>query len=95
MIKSFSDLPRDQLLAGYKTAFVPWETSSVRDQIMAQATETLSKWLEASLRTLHAEGVNSDDLQIVHRGGRTVIRVGGVDRFEFKMKFSYGACGDG
>ena len=90
MIKSFKDLPRDR----FKSEFVPWETFSVRDQIMAQATETLTKWLDASLKILHAEGINSDDLQIVHRGGRTVIRVAGVDRFEFKMKFSYGVCGD-
>jgi hypothetical protein len=39
---------------------------------------------------LHRERVNLDDIEIVHRGGRTVIRVCGADRFDFKLKITVG-----
>ena len=91
-VRSLQDLPKEKILANYKPVHKPWDITPVRDQIFQQASETLVKWLDASLRDLQREGVNQDDIQITHRGGRSLIRVNGVDRYEFKMKFSYGSC---
>jgi hypothetical protein len=73
--------------------FIDWNSRSVADIIVREATNTLTQWLDASLRELIRERVNENEVQVTTRGGRTVIRVSGVDRFEFKLKFTYGKAG--
>jgi len=97
-IKSFADLPKDsmiKLIEAYKETpqFVDWEPRDITRQVMDQAIGTLSTWLDARMADLIRERVNLDEVQIIHRGGRTTIRVRGVDRYEFKLKISYGSAG--
>jgi hypothetical protein len=57
-------------------------------RIIGEATETLQSWMTARLMLLNREKVSMEDITIVHQGNRTIIRVLGRDRFEFKIKCS-------
>jgi membrane protein required for beta-lactamase induction len=95
-LKSFADIPRDAVITKIEAAappkqWVDWspsDTSNLSFSIVKQATEALRTWLDARLDELRRERVAAEDIQVTHRGGRTVIRVAGVDRFEFKLKFT-------
>lgn len=88
--RSFHDMP----LARYPTEppapkatpFVNWDVGAMTVKIIGQATETLQSWLTARLMLLLREKVAMEDISIVNRGGRTIIRVLGTDRYEFKIK---------
>lgn len=105
-LKSFADIPRDALITRIDATpapkqFVPWTVTELPGHpiepyqvmsicIVRQATETLNKWLEARLRDLMREGVNQNEIAVQHQGSRTIIRVRGVDRYEFKLKIIMG-----
>lgn len=90
-IRSFADLPRSTIVNAVEVArppssFVNWDVGGMTLRIIAGATETLESWLRARLTLLLREKVAMEDISIVNRGGRTVIRVLGRDRYEFKIK---------
>jgi hypothetical protein len=89
-LKSFADIPRDAVKMKPRPR-VGWDPRALENlsvNILHGATEALRTWLDARLADLRREGVDPDVIQIAHRGGRTLIRVEGVDRFEFKLKFT-------
>lgn len=91
-IRSFADLPRAAInvvqAAPSPKPFVNWDVGAMALRIIGTATETLESWLTARLMLLLREKVAMEDISIVNRGGRTIIRVMGRDRYEFKIKCS-------
>lgn len=90
-IRSFADLPKAQIntVEAPKPPpkpFTNWDVGAMTLKIIADATETLESWLTARLTHLLREKVALEDISVVNRGGRTVIRVLGKDRYEFKIK---------
>lgn len=89
-LKSFADLPRDQIKT-VKPEWKDWgpiDAMRLSSNMINDATQALRTWLDARLEDLHRERVSLDDIQVSHRGGRTLILVNGVSRFEFKLKFT-------
>jgi hypothetical protein len=91
-IRSFADLPRAEIRTAEPSRparpHVNWDTGAMVMRIIGEATETLQSWMTARLMLLNREKVSMEDITIVHQGNRTIIRVLGRDRFEFKIKCS-------
>lgn len=92
-IRSFADMPvaainTVQSAPPTPRAFNNWDVGAMVVNIIGQATETLQSWMSARLAELHRQKVAMEDITIVNHGGRTIIRVLGKDRFEFKIKCS-------
>lgn len=87
-LKSLADLPR----AAFQPPppqWVEWEPDTARNlkkEMLNQATTTLRTWLDARIADLIRERVPRGSITVHQHGNRTVIRVAGVDRFEFKLK---------
>jgi len=93
-IKSFADIPKGDLVMVDVTLppkqWVKWAPGDMTRDILAETTKTLTQWLDARMVDLVRERVNLEDVQVVHHGNRTLIRINGKDRFEFKMKITMG-----
>jgi hypothetical protein len=90
MIKSFKDLPREGWFQPPAPQWVEWDGRDMAKQITEQAARTLTQWLDARMLDLIRERVTLEEVQVLHHGNRTIIRVGGKDRFEFKLKITMG-----
>lgn len=93
---SFADIPRDAVVTVLPTPpepkhWINWDPGAMAVQIIGAATETLQTWMIARMSELNRDKVAMEDISIVHKGGRTVIRVLGKDRYEFKVKCTMGA----
>jgi hypothetical protein len=90
--KSFADIPRDAVVTVEATPdpkmYVPWDATGMALTVLGKSTavDTLMNWLKARMSELNRQKVSMDDISVVHTGNRTVIRVLGKDRFEFKIK---------
>lgn len=90
--KSLADLPKAELVKAIETAkpWADWASRDITNSILNAVTDTLAYWLDARMMDLRRERVHREDISVVHRGGRTEIRVNGKVRFEFKIKITMG-----
>ena len=89
-IKSFAEMAKASSFTPPVPEWVEWAPQNMTKQILSDAVRTLNQSLEARLADLVRERVNLEDVQVVHHCNRTLIRVNGVDRFEFKLKITMG-----
>lgn len=91
---SFADIPRDAVAVVTPKPeiknWVNWDATGMAITVLGDATITLQQWLTARLAELNRARVPMEDVSVVHMGGRTVIRVAGKPRFEFKIKCTMG-----
>jgi hypothetical protein len=93
---SFADIPRDAIVTVELTPdpkmYVPWDATGMALTVLGKssATETLMDWLRARMADLNREKVALEDVTIVNHGQRTIVRVLGKDRYEFKIKCTMG-----
>lgn len=85
-IKSFSDMAAAPAFVPPVPQWVAWDSKDLKKEMLNQATVTLRTWLDARLADLIRERVPRGSINISTQGNRTVVRVNGVARFEFKMK---------
>ncbi len=90
VFRSFGDLPRDAIMTVEVVPdpkmFVPWTPEGMMLTTIGKATETLQTWLTARFADLVREKVALERIDVVHAGGRTIVKVDGKQRFEFKLK---------
>ena len=84
-LKTFADLPKANFQPPVPD-WVEWSARDLKKEMLNQATTTLRTWLDARLADLIRERVPRGSITVHQQGARTVIRVNGVDRFDFKLK---------